>query len=477
MGERTNNIANLFSNMRTRNIILVTGGVLVLAIFIGYLGFSRKETREGIQTGATAARAPRQVRPIPGRLESAKFAKMQDQLNEQRQQEALQKGESFIPTITRTEGQDVDGIFSEQASQAEEEASLTDAATTSSSGEDDTQLTGAQRRLKAAKQALVDQQKTLEAQRRKQQEERLQQVQATQQQFISEEQVKQQQVQSKAMARQARALLSAWNATPAQTLVQGNLATGEGSGQGADGVGSSANGKTTGDLNGDDERPPIIKAGDIIFAVLNTAVDSDEPGPVLATVVTGKYKEAKLVGTLQKTASLPGTNGPTKVILKFTTFSIPEHRHSISINAVAIDPDTARTALASNVDHHYLLRYGSLFASSFIEGYGAAVTQAGTVTQNADGSSVTTRQQLDPREEIAAGLGTVGRRWGEQIGSQFNRPNTITVDSGTGVGILFTNDVKLNEPVVKQANPLDDFRRQAVQANQQKSSSITGETQ
>ena len=61
-------------------------------------------------------------------------------------------------------------------------------------------------------------------------------------------------------------------------------------------------------------------------------------------------------------------------MLNFSLLSIPQIINSVSISAVAIDPYTAHTALSGDVNNHYLLRYGSLFASSFLQGYAQAET-------------------------------------------------------------------------------------------------------
>ena len=131
--------------------------------------------------------------------------------------------------------------------------------------------------------------------------------------------------------------------------------------------------------------------------------------------------------------------------------SVPNEQNSLGVSAVAIDPDTARTALASDVDHHYLQRYGSLFASAFLEGYGSAVQQSGsTVTNSIFGGSSTAYGSLSGIEEVAAGLGQVGQEWGSQLGDVLDRPNTIVVHSGVGLGILFLNDVTLDQQGVSQ---------------------------
>lgn len=107
----------------------------------------------------------------------------------------------------------------------------------------------------------------------------------------------------------------------------------------------------------------LFKAGDILVATIDTAVNSDQPNtPVMATIATGRFKNAKLLGSF--------TRVDDRVIIQFNTLSAKDLLQSVSINAYAIDQNTAQTALATNVDHHYLLRYGSLFAASFLQGFG-----------------------------------------------------------------------------------------------------------
>jgi type IV secretory pathway VirB10-like protein len=122
---------------------------------------------------------------------------------------------------------------------------------------------------------------------------------------------------------------------------------------------------------------------------------------------------------------------------------LPNQPKSISITGIALDPDTARTALASDVDHHYLLRYGTLFASAFLQGYAKVITSMGTTqTTAANGLATTTvTPQLSTRQQIFAALGQVGQNFGQAFAGYFNLPNTITVDSGTSIGLLILTDV------------------------------------
>ncbi|OGT31794.1 MAG: hypothetical protein A3E87_02335 [Gammaproteobacteria bacterium RIFCSPHIGHO2_12_FULL_35_23] len=229
------------------------------------------------------------------------------------------------------------------------------------------------------------------------------------------------------IASQAQQLITAW-AAPRQQLV------GAISDQAA---GSSANGSNAGGGNSSSTQSVgnIIRAGDIMFAVLNTAVNSDQPGPILATLVTGKFKGSKLLGNLQITPDHEA------VVLSFNTLTNPNWPQSISISAVAVNPDTARTALASNVDHHYLLRFSSLFAASFLQGIGSAVQNSGNTQTNNSGTTTQTFSNLNTGSKILVGLGQVGQAMGSAAQAEFSTSPTITVNSGTGMGILFQNDV------------------------------------
>lgn len=188
------------------------------------------------------------------------------------------------------------------------------------------------------------------------------------------------------------------------------------------------------------EQQAVIKAGDILFAVLDTSVNSDEPGPILASIVSGPLKGSKLIGSF----NLPANSD--KMVIQFNTLSVPGASRTISISAFAIDPNTARTALSSRTDHHYLMRYGSLFASTFLEGFGNAFQSANTtVTIGGTGGGNDIQVQngvgRSALENAVIALATVGKTWSQQAQQLFNTPTTVEVFSGTGLGILFTQDL------------------------------------
>ncbi len=196
-----------------------------------------------------------------------------------------------------------------------------------------------------------------------------------------------------------------------------------------------------GQSQGTNPNDEVITAGSILFAVIDTSVNSDNNGPVLASVVHGEYKGARLIGQFA-----PPTMNSESLTVKFTRMVLPDMNKSLTVDAVAVDPDTAQTAVASDVDHHYFLRYVSLFASAFMEGYGKAVKEAGaTRVENQDGSTTTSTANLSGEEQLFSALGNVGSEWGAQAAPLFNTLPTITIESGTGVGILFMSDLNVTQ--------------------------------
>ncbi len=240
-----------------------------------------------------------------------------------------------------------------------------------------------------------------------------------------------------AVSAQARQILTAWN--PVRQAVSGSFTMPKSSSGGDNSLGLP--GSSAGHSDSGSSQPAtsklIARAGDIMFATLDTAVDSDQPGPVMATIVTGKYKGAKLLGSLQVT---PDSEA---VILRFITMNYPGWPKSVPISAVAINPQTARTALASSVNHHYLERFGAVFAASFMKGLGNAIQNSGSTTTNNAGTSTQTFADLNTTEKALVGLGEVGSTLGKEFSTYMNIKPTVKVKSGIGMGILFTADVKL----------------------------------
>lgn len=255
---------------------------------------------------------------------------------------------------------------------------------------------------------------------------------------LQSSQLRQQRVQQlqEAMSGQAQTLIAAWQ-PPKMEHKAGTPPTPTKSDSGSGGKKSAGDGdgKTNAAASGDDDARPLIKSGTIYFAVLDTAVDSDYPDtPVLVTIVDGPFKGAKLLGRVTL------AEGKDRVSLNFNMMDMESWPKTKAVTAFAIDPDTARTVMASSVDHHYLMRYGSLFASSFLQGYAQGVQNAGTSTTGIFGTS-TQNPKLSFGNNLAVALGQVGTTFNGVVQGYVNTPTTVKVNAGVGLGILFMADV------------------------------------
>ncbi|MEM1243241.1 MAG: TrbI/VirB10 family protein [Pseudomonadota bacterium] len=240
------------------------------------------------------------------------------------------------------------------------------------------------------------------------------------------------------MQTQATQLFTAWQ-SPTQAYVAGTPPR-----EGATGTG--AGGATPGAAGEAGNQVVLIKAGTILYGIVETSINSDEPGPVLSKVVTGRFKGAKLIGRIQTY----GIHGQ-KVAIEYNIMNIRGFDRTIGINAYAIDADTARTGLSSYTNNRYLLRYGALFAASFLEGYGQAFLQSGSQIVSTAASTTAIGPMLNPTAQLLVALGNVGNRFGSILESQVvNRPPTVYVYSGTPIGILFTQDVLISKQLLEQ---------------------------
>ena len=101
-----------------------------------------------------------------------------------------------------------------------------------------------------------------------------------------------------------------------------------------------------------------------------------------------------------------------------------------------------------------MLRYGTLFASAFLEGIGSGFQSAAStsVPIGATGLNLTVAHPPNPAQAAMIGVGQVGTKWGQNVGSLANRLPTIKIAGGTGVGILLTQDFQLPGPVLNNKN-------------------------
>ncbi|MBN6742077.1 DotG/IcmE/VirB10 family protein [Acidithiobacillus sp. MC6.1] len=179
---------------------------------------------------------------------------------------------------------------------------------------------------------------------------------------------------------------------------------------------------------------PVILAqpGHISFATLDTSIKSTEPGPVMATIATGRFAGARLLGGFVRHAG--------RVVVEFNQMTL--HHQTYPIQAVAITTATARTALSTYTNYHTMYRYGWLVGAALLEGVNNALQMANTSTYLTGSGIGVVSQQLSNGQIAASAVGNVGTVMAPIMMKRFNTPPTVHVKAGTGVGILFMKPVE-----------------------------------
>lgn len=183
----------------------------------------------------------------------------------------------------------------------------------------------------------------------------------------------------------------------------------------------------------------FVRAGTVIPAVLLTPINSDTPGPVLAEITSGPLAGARLLGTFRASRN--------QVVLTFNQISMRSQPASFKVQAYAVDANTFSPGLATDVNNHYLVKYGLLAASEFISGYGKAVGQQGTTTVVGPlGGATVINNGLDNAQIAKSALGQVGTSLANQVKTDTSQLKpTIKVEGAHGqggvpIGLLFMSD-------------------------------------
>lgn len=182
-----------------------------------------------------------------------------------------------------------------------------------------------------------------------------------------------------------------------------------------------------------------LAVGDMLYAVVDTGVNSDVPSPVMATVTSGKLKKTRLIGQFKRFDE--------RLVLTFNRALLPGGE-SVQLNAYAVDPNTTHASVASSSDTHFFERWGGLIASAFLEGLGDAKRFSGsqsTIYGYGNGVNGTTDQMVwndySVQDQVWIAAGKVGEKAGRILERGFDRPPTVYLDAGAPIGVLIM-DVK-----------------------------------
>ncbi len=272
----------------------------------------------------------------------------------------------------------------------------------------------------------------------------------------------------KAMSEQMQSLIQAWGPSQAQTITYtpaastlsadmnggSNLNGGAASlNAGGGTLGTAGVGNNTANNSGNNglnlaaatQEPMVrllIPAGDVVYGQMFTEANSDVPSPILASLVAGPLKGARMIGEFKVFNDY--------LYISFTKLSMRGKLYQI--NAIALDPNTTLAGVATEVDQRYFSRIIVPAAADFVKEFGNVIANRGVSTTtivNADGTVVQTQNNsndIDFNQAANAGLGEAANTVSSFAKQEAGKIQPLVrVEAGTPVGIFFLDP--LTEPV------------------------------
>nr|WP_228857641.1 DotG/IcmE/VirB10 family protein [Pseudomonas syringae]QOQ33365.1 hypothetical protein [Pseudomonas syringae pv. actinidiae] len=185
---------------------------------------------------------------------------------------------------------------------------------------------------------------------------------------------------------------------------------------------------------GDKRRPLLVKTGNIMYATLDSEINTDDGGDVLATVRGGKWNGSKVIGKIEQ--------GANNIRARFTILAPQDGRQTMRINAIALREEDAKQGIADDIDSHLTERYFALGAASLLQGYGRAYQQtAGTTVISPSGVVAQTTTEPSTKQVIGSSVGELGSSVASEVRRGFNRPTTYSTPANKGFGLFFMQDV------------------------------------
>lgn len=246
------------------------------------------------------------------------------------------------------------------------------------------------------------------------------------------------QARAAAMQQQMSKLQSYWAVQPHASMLVAQGATEKA----VDGASAASTATGTGQGSGDPTEvvTPDIRMGDMLYATLDYAIDTDDPTPAIQATIRqpGRFNGARVLGEVQAGDQYAKTVG-----LHFTRMMVPGEPKARTIDAWAVDPTRDRPSIASDVNHHYISRGMSLFIGSFLSGYADALIAGGQTERVISDNNTTTvqRDAYTNRQLAQIGIGNVGKTASQEFATGANRKPTVRVDAGVDMGIWFVEDV------------------------------------
>ena len=393
---KRNNVKGLFTNPSTRPVVFITAGILLGMIGIGFWGMGRS-AGDTVEGSASVASTGPNAAVQPGSSSSSEHLRLVDQQNQDDLKAAQQAGTSSLPTITGSQTGVNDPL------------TLPTAPVQPSAATAPTQIT--------LPPPVVEPTAPVVAQGP------IQQPQAQEARSVSSD-----------MSKQIEGYLTLWG-PDSKSMQEYSYLRGrqqhqqdqpgqQGQAGQAQGQGQAVAAQPTQQATASANKIKFVRAGTIVPARLLTPLNSDAPGPVLAEITTGPLAGARLMGSMTKSKE--------SLLVSFSSINKPGWDTAYTVNAIAMSDDGS-TAMATDVNHHYISKYTGMLVGSFLSGYGQGLQQQGkTTVVTPTGGLIQTQDTLSTKEIQRKAGGNVLSDVGKEISTRGDHETTVKVEGRHG---------------------------------------------
>lgn len=180
----------------------------------------------------------------------------------------------------------------------------------------------------------------------------------------------------------------------------------------------------------------LLSAGFMSPLQITVALNSAEPGtPVVGTLLSGDFKGSVLTGKFTK-------NNDDTLRAEFTSMTVMPYNVSVSVNAFTLNPDDKlKQGIVTDIDQHLFLKYFLKPSAQAIAAVGQALATPQTTVNIGTGSTISTSTPLSGRDITGVGLGAAAKQYSQDITDQ-DTSTTVMVRALTIVGVVFVKDVE-----------------------------------
>jgi len=181
---------------------------------------------------------------------------------------------------------------------------------------------------------------------------------------------------------------------------------------------------------------PLVKGGEIRYAVSDIALNTDFQGPVRVSFLDGDLRGYIGMGSFELNEL--GARMKLRIEQIFDPDGV-----GYSVSGYGLDPETTLWAQASNVDRHIIYRYGGFGLGSVLSAFQILAENRATISEvnTENGATVTQNRDPDGKQVTWTVLGEFGELFEEIARDAINRPITVTLDPNEEMAVLFEDTV------------------------------------